>query len=297
MAHPPTKQLRHPCAVLALMTPDSSCLSIPQDQRVDQRSLMPSSVSLGCSTAITDSGIPQNSVPSDKPTRQVDMLPLSPEELGEKYNKTQGRMPTTFLHSKLNSQFGVGWARHIHPEGAKVTEHSQGVLTRCDLRTDQELHGRITQYSSWLYDQLWQYPNLPQFHHLELVIEIVPKSQDAEDCQYYFVDHSRRVVFWLCEYKPSPIYHHVEGVQAEGHIELAIETQYWLHCELFPHITLDVAICQPLREILIHSISEAVLSDSPLAPYPAADLQQLLDLTSNITLQVKMPLYRAPVCM
>ena len=74
------------------------------------------------------------------------------------------------------------------------------------------------QYSSWLYDQLWQHPHLPQFHHLELVLEIVPKSQDAEDCQYYFVDHSRRVVFWLIEYKPSTIYHNVKGVQAEDHI-------------------------------------------------------------------------------
>jgi len=98
-------------------------------------------------------------------------------------------------------------------------------------------------YSSYLYDQLWQYPDPPQFHHLELVLDIVPKSQDDEDCQYYFVDHSRRVVFWLCEYKPSRIYCYVKGVQAEDHIGetfyridsprltplvgLAIEAQYW----------------------------------------------------------------------
>jgi len=74
------------------------------------------------------------------------------------------------------------------------------------------------QYSSSLYDKLWQHPDLPQFHHLDLVLEIVPKSQDAEDCQYYFVDHSRRVVFWLCEYKPSMIYDGVKGVKADDHI-------------------------------------------------------------------------------
>ena len=74
------------------------------------------------------------------------------------------------------------------------------------------------QYASYLYDQLWQHPDLPQFHHLELVLEIVPKGQDAEDCLYYFVDHIRRVIFWLCEYKPSAIYHSFKGVRAEDHI-------------------------------------------------------------------------------
>ena len=37
-----------------------------------------------------------------------------------------------------------------------------------------------------------------------------------------------------------------------------------------------------LQGTITNSMVEAVLSDSPLAPYPAADLQQLLDLTSNI---------------
>ena len=139
------------------------------------------------------------------------------------------------LHEINSPAFEAGWTRRIHPEGAiyyqnevgvssglqggTVNNHLQGVLTRCDLRSDQELHGRIMQYSSWLYDQLWQHPHLPQFHHLELVLEIVPKGQNAEDCQYYFVDHSRRVVFWLCKYNPSDgIYCSVMGVQAEDHI-------------------------------------------------------------------------------
>jgi len=55
---------------------------------------MPSSVSLQCSTAVVNSGIPQNVVSNDKPTRNVtvDMVPLSPEELGERRNKTHGQM-------------------------------------------------------------------------------------------------------------------------------------------------------------------------------------------------------------
>lgn len=73
-------------------------------------------------------------------------------------------------------------------------------------------------YSERLYNELWDHPNLPQFHRVELVIEIVPRDQNVEDCRYYFVDHGRMGIFWLDEYKPSTIYHNVKGVQAQDHI-------------------------------------------------------------------------------
>jgi len=55
---------------------------------------MPSSASLECSTAVMNSVIPQNAVPNDQLTREVnfDAVPFSPEEFGEKRNKTQGQM-------------------------------------------------------------------------------------------------------------------------------------------------------------------------------------------------------------
>ena len=56
------------------------------------QSPMQSSVSPECSTTVMDSGIPQNAVPNDKLTRQVDIVPFSPEELDESRNKTHGQM-------------------------------------------------------------------------------------------------------------------------------------------------------------------------------------------------------------
>ena len=53
---------------------------------------MPSSVSLECSTAAMDSGIPQNAVPNDKPTRKFELDPFSPEELAGRMYETQGQM-------------------------------------------------------------------------------------------------------------------------------------------------------------------------------------------------------------
>ena len=95
------------------------------------------------------------------------------------------------LHEINSPAFEAGWTRRIHPEGAiyyqnevgvssglqggTVNNHLQGVLTRCDLRNDQELHGRIMQYSSWLYDQLWQHPHLPQFHHWSWSLKLCPR--------------------------------------------------------------------------------------------------------------------------
>ena len=53
---------------------------------------MPSSVSLECSTATMNSGIPQNAVSNDKPTRKFELDPFSPEELAGRMYETQGQM-------------------------------------------------------------------------------------------------------------------------------------------------------------------------------------------------------------
>ena len=53
---------------------------------------MLSSVSLECSTAVMDNGIPQHAVPNDKPYIRLDLIPFSPEELARMMNKTHGKI-------------------------------------------------------------------------------------------------------------------------------------------------------------------------------------------------------------
>ncbi|KAH7882247.1 hypothetical protein F5I97DRAFT_333202 [Phlebopus sp. FC_14] len=159
----------------------------------------------------------------------------------------------------------------------------QGILTRCDLTADDNLR-IIEDFADILHADLQQIlPGMAgNATNLDLILDLVGAGTADAECQHYFVDHEKRIVFWLCPYNPSPIYFHVRGVQADDHIRLALETQYWVHCELFPHGTLDVKVCDTLRDILIHCMSEATLSDSALTPFTTPELQQMFDLNARI---------------
>ncbi|KAL4073589.1 hypothetical protein J3A83DRAFT_2572203 [Scleroderma citrinum] len=198
-------------------------------------------------------------------------------------DKSNRRRLNQFLQLKFSLRFqklkGDGHATYTPRDNRQV---SRAVLTRCDLSKDKVLQSYVTVCSNSLYKQLWERTDLPLFDHIELVLDIVQERPGFLDCRYYFVDHSREAVFWLCEYRPSQIYYYVKGVQAEDHIRLAIEAQYWLHCELFPPDDVDMNVCQSLRETLLHSLAEVTLSESALAPFTATELQQMLELTTKI---------------
>ncbi|KAH7890173.1 hypothetical protein F5I97DRAFT_1801275, partial [Phlebopus sp. FC_14] len=58
---------------------------------------------------------------------------------------------------------------------------------------------------------------------------------------------------------------------------------YRAHCELYPSDgCVEEKVVDELRSTLIFASSEAILSDSSLVPFSAAELQQLLDLVTNI---------------
>ncbi|KAL4073588.1 hypothetical protein J3A83DRAFT_2570810 [Scleroderma citrinum] len=284
----------------------ASALSAPMPTVAEHvQSLMPPSPTLACSTAVGNRENPQTVIQEDVLSDELVVNPFSPEDLGNRRNMTQGQIKRTVAEPipPVKVEFTVpevegGWTRHIHPEGSIYYQNestaiqlmpsgqnnqqvSLAVLTCCDLSGNEVLH-KITACSDYLYKELWKCTDLPPFDHIELVLDIVQESQGVLNFFYYFVDHRRKVVFWPCEYSPAPIYCNVKGVQAEDHIRLAIEAQYWLHCELFPHIHMNMTVCQPLCDTLLHSLAESILSESALASYTTTELQQMLELTSNI---------------
>lgn len=105
-----------------------------------------------------------------------------------------------------------GWESVVHPEGAlyfhDATRH---VFTDANLRSKRLLkainhlaHQLLLQASDIIDDST------------HLVIELQVK-EDA--CNYYFVQHDKRLLFWLQDYdEPICIYERVKGVKSDTHI-------------------------------------------------------------------------------
>ncbi|KIJ63166.1 hypothetical protein HYDPIDRAFT_41421 [Hydnomerulius pinastri MD-312] len=182
-----------------------------------------------------------------------------------------------------------GWDRFVHPVGA-VYFHQIGprirVLTDVDLVDEQNLVD-ISMCTSWLSQEA-ESNEIPSEgdDSIDLVLGIScpdPKLPDNWHCNYYFADHKKRLIFWLDEYSAGPILFNVEGAQEECHLKYALETQYWKHCEFYPnHRPFDSGPCKLLKGMLSYAITEVISSSSPLTPFTADDLTQMLDLVKSI---------------
>ncbi|KAF9226294.1 hypothetical protein BS17DRAFT_537811 [Gyrodon lividus] len=106
-------------------------------------------------------------------------------------------------------------------------------------------------------------------------------------CFYYFIDHSKQLIFWVHPVNVGDICGIIRGVKNEWQLGYAIETHYWHHCELYPsHIRLKPDFYPKLRGILIYTNGDSMVSDAPPGPFESTDLQRLLDLVSAVGGQV-----------
>ncbi|KAG1780714.1 hypothetical protein EV702DRAFT_1266581 [Suillus placidus] len=170
-----------------------------------------------------------------------------------------------------------GWESVVHPEGAlyfyDATRH---VFTDANLKSKRLLkainhlaHQLLLQASDIIDDST----------HLVLELQV---KEDA--CNYYFVQHDRRLLFWLQDYDELIcIYEHVKGVKSDTHIKIALEAQYWMHCELYPsNAPIQPQIATELKHVLLHAHSDFLTSDTSVVPYDLSTLQSMLDLSNHL---------------
>ncbi|KAG2363555.1 hypothetical protein BDR07DRAFT_1403907 [Suillus spraguei] len=116
------------------------------------------------------------------------------------------------------------------------------------------------------------------FHpSVELVLELI--EEDHEKWGYYFADHDSRVIFWFEAHKSSDLIGNVRGVKCSDHIRYALESQYWLHVELYPNkrsLPKDVVV--RLREIVMYTQADNITSDTSLAPFSSEEVTSMLSL-------------------
>ncbi|KAG1818739.1 uncharacterized protein BJ212DRAFT_1347329 [Suillus subaureus] len=193
-----------------------------------------------------------------------------------------------------------GWETVVHPEGAlyfyDATRH---VFTDANLRSKKN---KLLKVINHLAHQLLLKANDLIDDSTYLVLEL---REDA--CYYYFVQHDKRLLFWLQDFEdPIRIYEHVKGVKSDTHIKIALEAQYWAHCELYPNnAPIQPQIATELKHVLLHAHSgwlfpvsfrvimnwdvfvDFLTSDTSVVPYDLSTLQSMLDLSNHLVEYVK----------
>ncbi|KIK17297.1 hypothetical protein PISMIDRAFT_111762, partial [Pisolithus microcarpus 441] len=169
------------------------------------------------------------------------------------------------------------WIKCTQPEGAPYYLHEEKRIIT-DLTESQQL----LEMSDYLLDRARQL-GLPFHLDAELVITEVPGPKGRRDFGYYFVDHRRRLLFWVDDYDLSEVFFNVKGVTARDHMKQAVITQYWMHVGLYPNRReLKVDDYEELRNILICAIADAATSQTPLAPFDLDSMIRMLDLVEKL---------------
>ncbi|KAF9235785.1 hypothetical protein BU15DRAFT_64540 [Melanogaster broomeanus] len=237
--------------------------------------------------------------------------PVVPEQL-QRYNRKVDGNETNYIREIQPQKLDYigpqvpGWDRIVHPEGAPYffADRSMPVYTDTDLSTPQhctyvEDFIRVLTNAVTRADVPGYSPTLV----LKLTCEDIPTRKEQQ-CFYYFIDHSKRLIFWVHPVKLKDICGTARGARSEGHLRYAIETHYWFvslimsapslaaeesevtlclfgrhHCELFPSdatswLTPDSHSYHQLQGMLIHANADSMLSDTAMGPFETTDLQR-----------------------
>jgi hypothetical protein len=114
----------------------------------------------------------------------------------------------------------------------------------------------------------------------ELFLEL---EEDLSICNYYFVDHASKGLFWLEELGTELL--DIPAAMSSSHLERALEKVYWVHLEFFPmHHEHDQELSQILEElinIISHGQADRLTSRTSTFPYTADTCKHFLRLLSR----------------
>ncbi|KAF9235784.1 hypothetical protein BU15DRAFT_64539 [Melanogaster broomeanus] len=178
--------------------------------------------------------------------RPLDLLalatPVVPEEL-QRYNRKVDGNETHYIEEIQPQKLDYtgpqvpGWDRIVHPDGAPYffADRSMPVYTDTDLSIPQHCT-YVEDFIPVLINAV-THPDVPG-HSLTLVLKLICEdvpTRREQQCFYYFIDHSKRLIFWVHPVKLMDICGTARGARSEGHLRYAIETHYWFVCSAFIH--------------------------------------------------------------
>ncbi|KAJ6626515.1 hypothetical protein B0H10DRAFT_2185741 [Mycena sp. CBHHK59/15] len=234
-------------------------------------------------TATVGSG---NTFKMGTPFAALKLLPISPES-SQRYERrrTIEERFTECAVQPLSRSFlrdpPVQWSPHRHPEGGLYFAHEQQRIFTDSYLYDKDILAQITS----AVNQLLARPDVHRLlrtdsSHIDIVLDLMEETPENNECGYYFVDHSARIIFWLDVFNMSKLrrWKSVPGIQTPSHLthlELALETEYWL-AELFRKII------QELRGTIMYSIADAMTSSTTTLPFSVEHMFRMLTLTTEM---------------
>ncbi|KAK7052040.1 hypothetical protein R3P38DRAFT_3255270 [Favolaschia claudopus] len=177
------------------------------------------------------------------------------------------------------------WTPCQHPEGAQYFFHEEKrVFTDANLFDANTL--------TFINDNMRTVLDFLQAHNVDLdpgvdlVLDEFLYDDGSKGCQYYFVNHQDRCVFWMdyCDSNLFPVTAEVKGMSSASHIRHELEAQYWLHCEYYPlafevtHVVVD-----ELRDIVLHALGDVITSETSTVSREIDDLNKMITLLDGIS--------------
>ncbi|KAF5315402.1 hypothetical protein D9619_007314 [Psilocybe cf. subviscida] len=191
-----------------------------------------------------------------------------------------------------------GWARYVHPEGARSFYNKNlGIYTESEIY-DPEILGQLQADYAQLKAISGTFEN-PFPPTGEFVINVYREKNSREDLafddkpgstgelvsEYYCVDHATRLIFFLKESRSdwTAAWHEVEGVRSAFQFQLELLSQYWYFVQLYPSaIDLTGDMVRELRDIVLFQIEDITTSPASTAYFPRDDLYSILSLTGEL---------------
>ncbi|OJA17074.1 hypothetical protein AZE42_09252 [Rhizopogon vesiculosus] len=180
----------------------------------------------------------------------------------------------------------IGWERCVHPEGALYL-YNNSKRTFTEANVDEAAFHLVDECVDELRSLACTRAVDLEDNDIELVVQVAQAGVDSEHspCQYYFVDHANRSLFWLHDHDEvtNDIFCGLGGITDDSHIGYALEAEYWAHCERYPNHKLDrVNLIKELRAVVMYTSAEVITSDTSLSPFDAAELSSILELMNHL---------------
>ncbi|KIJ11744.1 hypothetical protein PAXINDRAFT_15450 [Paxillus involutus ATCC 200175] len=177
------------------------------------------------------------------------------------------------------------WRRFIHPEGqpySVLNNEEFAVVTEANLE-DAETEQAILGYVKLVQKEL-QCHDIKVPPRCELFLEL---EDDRTQCNYYFVDHAAKGLFWLEELGTESL--DISAAMSPSHLEGGLERLYWVHVEFFPmhHESHEEfsQIVEDLCNIISHGQAgkrkHRLTSRTSTFPYTAETCKQFLKLLAR----------------
>ncbi|KAJ6452222.1 hypothetical protein C8R45DRAFT_1113096 [Mycena sanguinolenta] len=209
------------------------------------------------------------------------IFPGTPETIGRYTRKaTIPTDPTAFSIPPLTMFVRPntppdGWTACEHPEGALYFFHEEKRVF-----TDANIFSTETRV--FINDNLRAMNDFIRVHsvHLEpgvdLVLDEYIYSDGSKGCQYYFVNHLGRCVFWMdnTESDVFPVTFEVKCMASASHIRHELEAQYWAF-----EVTHEIV--DELRDIVLHATGDVLTSQTTTISWKIDDLRDMITLIAG----------------